>query len=612
MTTPGRPVASRLVVPAYFVLSLLLTWPLARDFSRAIPAVFGALDPLLQVFLLGWDWQVLTTDPGRLFHLPIFHPQVRALTFMDHLVGEAIVAGPIALLTGRMAPAYNTLVILSFVLSGWFTYRLARGMGLSRPASFLGGLIFAFGPYRYANLGNLNQLQTQFLPLGLHLAWRCHRRQRPGDIALVFLVLVAQSWFGWYYFFHLALALVLLFLHEAARGRPAWRREDLGKVVLIGAAAALLVLPWYWPYWEQQRAMPGFRRTIGMTALWSADVTDYFRLNVENLWSRSWPGGSGAQGFWPGFLAVPLALIGIVSVLRGGAGFPVDSKVPQAWLPDTHSSWMSIRAARWCCSSAVTLARRTGRAGVFLLVGLAGWILSLGPILQIAGHRTIVPLPFAVGFLLLPGFSSMRAPSRFAVLVLLATAVLAAIGYDRLRRSASVAGRGRATLLFASALALGIVGAWPVNLPMTPAPHRADMPPVYAWLAGQADRDPLVEIPMPKWVMDENPTHARRQAWLLEHRHPRIDGVSGFVPPDDEILRLVMQGFPRPGTLAALDRHGAGWVIVHYGDYEAAAAERLERDVAASPRLAPAARYGTDAIYRLMPGNASGRSQFNR
>lgn len=74
--SPGRgpSVLSWSVVPAYLVLSIALTWPVARDFGHAMPAVFGALDPLLQGFLLGWDWQALATAPSRLFHLPIFHP----------------------------------------------------------------------------------------------------------------------------------------------------------------------------------------------------------------------------------------------------------------------------------------------------------------------------------------------------------------------------------------------------------------------------------------------------------------------------------------------------------------------------------------------------------
>jgi hypothetical protein len=591
------------VVPAYLLLSIALLWPVARDFGHAIPAVFGALDPLLQSFLLGWDWHALATAPSRLFDLPIFHPHPRALTYMDHMLGEALAAWPIRLITGQTAPAYNALVLGSFVLSGWFTYRLCRGMGLSRGASFLAGLAFAFGPYRYANLGNLNQLQTQFLPMGLHLALRCHRKQRLADMAALLATFVVQAAFGWYYFFHLVLMTTLVFGWEALRGRCGWRSGALPRIVLMGVVAGVLILPMIWPYLEQQRAMPAFRRTIGMTALWSADVVDYVRVTVESAWARGWP--SGAQAYWPGFLAVPLALVGLWGVLRSASASAERSPATDRL---ARSSWYSLRLAGWLGERA----RRWGDAGNLLVIGLAAWIFSLGPVLQVAGIRTSVPLPFAVAFFVVPGFNSMRAPGRFAVLVLLAASVLAAVGWDRLMRTSPARGVRWRRLAFLGALVVGVAGAWPAGIPMTVAPHRDDMPPVYAWLAGQPDREPLAELPMPKWVMDENPTHARRQAWLLEHGHPRVDGVSGFVPPADEQLRIVMQGFPRTGPINALDRRGVRWVIVHYGDYPSDRAAWIEAEAAAGGRLAEAARFGTDVIYRLMPAGSAPGSQFNR
>jgi len=602
---PGRrPSAKSLsVVPAYLVLSIALVWPVTRDFGHAVPAVFGALDPLLQSFLLGWDWHALAHEPGRLFQLPIFHPHERALTYMDHMVGEALVAWPIRFLTGRTAPAYNALVLGSFVLSGWFTYRLCRGMGLSRGASFLGGLAFAFGPYRFANLGNLNQLQTQFLPLGLHLALRCHRKQRLADMAALAALFVVQAAFGWYYFFHLALITAIVFGWEALRGRCGWRSVALPRVILLGAGAAALILPMLWPYLEQQRTMPAFRRTIGMAALWSADIVDYLRVTVESAWARRWP--SGAQAYWPGFLAVPLALIGLWGVFALASARAIRGPATDRL---ARSSWYSLRLAGWLGKRA----RRWGDAGNLIVIGLAGWIFSLGPVLHVAGTRTPVPLPFAAAFFVIPGFGSMRAPSRFAVLVLLAVSALAAVGWDRLMRASFARSAGRRRAWFLGALLIGVAGAWPADIPMTRVPERAETPPVYVALASEPDRDPVVELPMPKRVTDEDATHARRQAWLLTHGHPRIDGVSGFVPPDAEILRLVMQGFPRPGTLNALDRRGAKWIIVHYGDYQPAHAEWIEQQIAAGGRLVEQARFGTDVIYRLMPAGTATGSQFNR
>jgi hypothetical protein len=597
----GRP-ASLIVVPAYLALTLVLLAPLVAEFDRSIPAIFGALDPLLQSFLLGWNWRTLAADPGALVDLPIFHPHERALTYMDHLIGEAVLAWPIRALTGNGALAYNVLVVLSFVLSGWFTYRLARGLGFSRAASFIAGAAFALGPYRLCNLGNLNQLQTQFLPLGLHFAFRFYRGRRMRDLGAALGVLALQSWFGWYYFFHLAVLFGLVVLWELAVGRLRWSGMNRGAVAALLVATVAIILPSLWPYLEQQRAMPEFKRTLGMTALWSADVLDYVKVPLESAWARVWPPGADDQGYWPGFVAVPLALIGLREVLRGRLR---REPPPEAVRRDLRrgdagmerARWRVVRLWQWCVVRARAFARATGDAGAVALIGAVGFVLSLGPVLQVAGVRTMLPLPFAVAFFVVPGFSSMRAPGRFSVLVLLAAAVLAAAGLDAVRRRF---GRRLPDALLAPLLAVALLaGAWPERFPLTDHPDEADMPAVYRLLAAQPDRDPLLEIPVPKLVTDENPTHARRQHWLLYHGHPRLDGVSGFVPPDDDILRLTLQGFPRERTLESAWNRGARWIIVHYGDYAPDRAEALRKEVAASSRLALVDTAGSDALYRL-------------
>ena len=44
---------SYLVVPFYIIASLLLTWPLAKNFGSHLPAVITPYDALMHVFLLG-------------------------------------------------------------------------------------------------------------------------------------------------------------------------------------------------------------------------------------------------------------------------------------------------------------------------------------------------------------------------------------------------------------------------------------------------------------------------------------------------------------------------------------------------------------------------------
>lgn len=522
------------VVPAYALFSVVLTWPLALHFDRRLPLSFGDLDPLLQCFLLNWDWHALATAPLSIFNPPIFHPEPRALTYMDHLIGPALLAWPLA---AWPVAAYNTLVLLATVASGWFMYRLTRLLGVSRAVAFGAGLLYAFGPFRHANLSNLNQLQTQFLPLGLFFGIRFLRRWRTRDLVGAGLTLVVQSWFGWYYVFQLGLALALLALWEWRHGRLNPRQLLQPRVGWTLLGGGLLILPGVLPYLVQQQAMPAFRRTLGMAALWSADLLDYARPR-------------GEHAFLPGLLVAPLAL------------------------------WAWVR-------------RRPGTGFMALLAGV-GFVLSLGPLLHVAGRRLLLPLPYAAGYFLLPGFSSMRAPGRFALLVLLASVVTAALAADGWRR------RWRpASLLLALGVAVSLVVSWPLPVALTEYPRRQEMPPVYDWLARQPGDFAILELPMPRRVTDESHRDIVRQVWTLAHGKRRLDGVSGFVPPDLEVFRMTMAGFPRPGVLRAAARRGARLLIVHYGDYEPSHAAELRTAAAASPGLKEMARFGDDVVYEL-------------
>jgi hypothetical protein len=304
------------VVLLYLAASLALTWPLARNFGSHLPAVFVPYDALLHVFLLGWGWHGLTTNPLEVFNAPIFHPEVRTLTYMDHMLGEAVLAGPIIEVFG-IGAAYNSLVILSFVASGYFVYRLALLYGISPSGSCVAGFLFAFCPYRFTHLGCLNQPQTQFIPLGLFFAVQFLRTKQTRYGIGAALTLAVQSYFGWYSTFHLLVALAVLLGWEVVREPGQWRRLPWRRIVPLALMSAVLVVPSALPYILQKLAMPEFNRPFGETIRCSADLLDYLRVSPENILARLVPPlGRGAGGFSPGLVALALAVVAIAAVYR--------------------------------------------------------------------------------------------------------------------------------------------------------------------------------------------------------------------------------------------------------------------------------------------------------
>jgi len=565
---------SHLILPLYAAAALLLTVPTGAKFSTSIPSSRAAFDPGLQAFLIGWDWHALTRDPLRVFDAPIFHPEPRTLAYMDHMLGETAAAAPVLWLTGSVAAAYNILVLLSFAFSAWAAYRLVRLFGVSRLGAGLSGFLFAFGPYRYANLDLLNQLQTQFLPLGLFFAVRYLQRWKVRDAVGVAAAVIAQIYFGWYYAYYLVAALALLVGYKLVQGSWHAPRGHRRAYALIAALSFATVAPVTWPYVERRLELPEFRRSLGETALYSADLLDYLKTNPTSVLAGAAHLPTGAQAYFPGLVVAALGALGASALWArrrlSGAGIS-PRRVAQAW----------------------------GDAGYFLLLAPAAMLLSLGPILHVAGVRLWIPLPYSVLYFLVPGFSVMRAPARLAVLALLACVVLAGIGFKlletRLRERRPFAWKGMVAAMFG----IAVLGAWVRPVTLLELPSSRSMPGAYAWLARQPDKAPILELPAPARDADENETHALRQYWILLHGHPRLDGCSGFVSRRYRAFRAAVQSFPSDEALRAAAGMGARWIVVHYGDYPAGQGDSLRDRIESEPRLDMEARFGNDVVYEL-------------
>ncbi len=570
-----------LVVPFYIIASLVLTWPLARNFGSHLPAIAISYDALMHAFLLGWGWHGLTTNPLGVFNAPIFYPEVRTLTYMDHMLGEAVVGGPIIEIFG-LGAAYNSLIILSFVASGYFVYRLARLYGISRSGSCVAGFLFAFCPYRFSHLGCLNQIQTQFIPLGIFFAVRFFRSSQTRYGVWAALTLAVQSYFGWYSTYHLLVALMVLLGWEVVRGPGRWRRIPWRKSALLALLSAALVVPGAIPYLLQKMTMPEFRHPFGETIRLSADLLDYLRVNSDNILAQLIPQLGGRWvGFFPGLMAAGLAAVAIAAVRRDR----MESSVSE---PGSGRITLRERSR--------AAIRRWGETGYIPVLWITGLVISLGPLLKVAGHRLWIPLPYTLFYYVIPGFSSMRTPGRFAVLVALATAVLAGVGLDAIRRRYP---RLDSTFLLGTLIAAGVF-AWCPTLPFVSCPDRASMPPVYSWLAAQPDSKPILELPVPvrEW---EDPVHVRRQVYVLYHGKPRLDGASGFTSNLYMAFRRDMQAFPALETIRRAYDMGARRLIVHYGDYTPAFRKELRNRVDEARDLREVATFGQDVVYEISP-----------
>lgn len=474
-----------LVFAGYLIATLLLLLPVLPAFATALPGgPVADVDGWQNVWNLWWMHFALASGQNPFFSSYLYFPTGVNLAVQTFNPSNGLLMLPITALFGPIA-AYNGATLLACLLAALGAYALARRVGGDRPAAFIAGLFFAFSPFHLTKIwdGQLELIALQWLPFYALFLLRALEDGRRRDALLAGLFLAITGYTSWYYFLFLAVysvLFVLIWLLPAARSL---RLPMLGQAALVAGSGLLLVAPLL------AVALPevaGLRKDVDpenpfdSILLRSADLLDFWLPSyLHPLW------GEAVQELgrnWHPFIAgwnVSLGYLPLVLSLLAAR---------LAW----RQSW------RW-----------------LLLAGLA-LLLALGPLLQIAGWRSGLPLPYAL-LMNLPGVGQAHRPSHFVVLALLVMVPLLAIGLRALRERLSARGAG---LVFGLSLVL-------LSFEFAPPAWqlwRLEAHPYYAELRGEAG----AILALPPYDLS-NESSAPLKAQLL-HQRPLMGGFVSRPP----------------------------------------------------------------------------------
>ncbi len=511
----------RSVLPAvvYLVVSVWATWPLARVAGTDMVSHFSPEDVLLDLWTLSWDVHALAHQPARLFRANIFHPLGNALTLSEHLLGHLPIFAPVWVVTKNAVLGLNLVVFASFWLSGFFMHLLIDRWTGSTAAAYTAGLAFAFAPWRLSNFQTPHQLCVQYFPLILlTLDWAAvSGRVKIGLLAagVITLQLLCSYYLAYITLVIVGCYLVALLIADGRRLREAW--PALACAVIL---PPLLLVPLSLPY-------------VGA-------ITSSMRQYLGgNLIAR---------------VAAKLTPPSIVVGYYVGQGIAVlAALLPFAWLVTRHRvetrTWLRL----FC---------------LLLLVG-AGFTISPGP----AGMLNGWIAPYAWLSAVIPGFSLVRVPGRFAVLASLGASALA--GFTVVHALGAVEGeRRRALVSLAIVAVVGAVVWWqgssyPFRLKTFPLPTSvAQVPPVYRWLADHGEGKPLLELEVQKGSGNVAWCAWRGEAMAMYystfHWLPILNGYSGYQPPSYGVIQEQATQLPDRAALQTLaDCAGLSWILVH-------------------------------------------------
>jgi hypothetical protein len=614
----------------YLVLTLALTWPLARGLTRDVPGDFG--DPLFTSWVIAWD----ATHLGRgWWNANIFAPHPLTLAYSEHFLPQALQVLPVYLATKNPILCYNLLFLSTFVLSGLGMFLLGRELTGSRDAAIVAGLAYAFAPYRIASIPHLQVLSSAWMPFVLFGLRRYFATGRTRPLAGAGAAWIAQNLSCGYYLLFFS-PIVLFYITWELTTRRLW--TDGRTLLRIGiAAGAVLVAagPFLLPYVELRQL--GFSpRSLTETRRFSADVYAYFtadpNLRVWGPIAQAWPKAEGL--LFPGLTIVVLAAIGVgrpgyggAAKLREGGGVALHVVVAVfafvivalvlGWsirLPGLKITSLS-RALTIGAVAGVTLltaSRRTraavadwGRspAAAFSLITLFAIAMSFGPDVLAKGRAVADSNIYAWFYDGVPGFDGVRVPARFAMIVTLSLAALASIGIAaihqrRQTRASVIAG----ALIVLEAVAVPI----PINqnsveykqsglAPLPASVSAAAAPAVYRFVAQLPDSAVVLELPLGEPAFD-----VRYMFYSTTHWKRLVNGYSGGAPRSYELLTESLEDAAiRPDRAwQAIADSTATHVIVHEGFYKTDAGRRLS-DLLRAHGARDVAAFDTDRVLSL-------------
>ena len=572
---------------------MLATWPQTIRIGRGLGDLW---DAKLNAWIFHWDFHQFFRDPLRLFDANIFHPARYALAFSENLFGAAVFGFPFFAAGASTLFVYNYLFLLGMFLSALGAWALARYVTGDPTASLLAGFVYAFVPWRLAQIPHIQYQWGAFLALLLLylLRWLDGGRRRDLVLFGVFFAWNALTNVHYAIFSGILVAVVLAW--EWLTGDTRALAPRIRRSLAVVAVAGVLVLPFYVPY-ARAAKLYGMRRSIGEMRFYSARPSALLVAGSQNkLWAPLTQRFARPEAeMFPGLVPVALAVYAVVRLRRRReereTGSATAREIAPPWRRRTAKVLDALALVAFAAGIAglvvkglrlgpvrlddpgralvfltafvlarlaIAFPRRSEhanlreflrarrldpRAGLFVTIGVTGLLVALG------GYTPYYTFLFqSFGFL----FRAIRVPARGMVLLHLALAVLAVWGLSMLRRRFSRP-LERAGLVVAALVLTSIeYRAAPIDFPaVDPRPAA-----VYRWLAGAPVAGAVIEWPL---GFDWDAEHVFRST---AHWKKLINGYSGFAPKHYDELKTLLEESPIPEQAWSRIREFGGALLV--------------------------------------------------
>jgi hypothetical protein len=620
----------------FLVVTAVFVWPQITHMATKLPEGVDAVDTTRQVGEIAHN---LLYNPLHIYDSPGLYPLDNDLALNEVLVAQGIVIAPVVWLTHNPVLAWNIVTFTSFFLSALAAWLLVRLATDSTLAGITAGITYGFSPWHYGQAGHLGDVAIQYMVFALFFLVlflnrsattpRLLDRRNILFLALfAFFTLFQALAVGYYAYYEVILFGIYLIyfwlcnvrvwgwlvskIRRHTASRVDWRRLG-GQLLLLAVAAlavAALAAPFLLPYTDYKNRF-GFSRALSEVEYWSAGPLSLLRTTPTSWWYGPVEQGifgletSAEREMYPGVVALTLALVAVVSRFRRRGQESV------------------VRGQGLSGSGQHAMHNTPIGVGFFLVVTAVGFVLSLGPTLNIDSYgqgSTGIPLPYRWLYEHVPGFDALRVPHRFDLFVMLGLGGCAGFGTVRLMEWARGKVLRASYLAGVAALVLLMFDFFAPGGRYQDVPLGDSAPPLNRWLAAYpAGAEAASDIPKDALLLElpvgtgQTPVNSSPQYLLydLDPMRPMLNGSPNIIPPGYERLFSEMRRFPTPGTLDIVEGLGVKYLVVHTGGLlndakratlaqEAGPGGRLEL-VKDFPDSSPYSPTNRAEVYRIRP-----------
>lgn len=597
------------------LVTIGMTWPLVpHAWDHVLRAIYH-WDAYTNAMIMGCRADaVLGRGPLSLYDNYFFAPLANSIVFNENHFGLSLLFFPFYVTTNNPLLAYNVTLLLSLAGSVFCTTLLIRRLTGNTYAGFLVGVGFAFCPYVTFELGRIQLVATQWIPLAFLLLHRALEERRPRDLVAFWVVYVLQIGTCLYYAMFLIplLTLVGAVLLFAVRGKRSFYVWLVACPVVAGIVALLMV----YPYFAERHAFD-LERSLKFASGYDGKLAFFGHVHETNrtlTWMHHPSIFRGAYeeiafpGFALAFFGLLAVALNIAPLVRNGRLLAQTALVlvlAVALTLVSHSMLPGLivcGAALWWRSRKRIGASALTTSELYSLVLVVAVLMFLGLAPLHWQGRPVHGLYYYF-HTYFPGFNGIRKVSRQAVMVTFVLAVLAGCGLAwvlaRLPRD------------WHRSLAFGVLLAGVCyELRIFPHPLQVawagqSVPSAYPFIRTLPEDELIAVMPQNEGVhiFRGDDGLAYHNYLALYHKHRFVNGQSSWAPQVTDLALRTQWQLPHPDAHRVLAMIGVRHLLIHAGDLPEARRNLPELLKAQPERYQHVFSDGTDHVFSLVVPN---------